>query len=71
VPGKDSITGVNFRMKTDRNLGPGEYKNKESDFKDNSEVKGNFGSAVRMGTHPFNSSNKNDEYRSKVGPGGY
>jgi hypothetical protein len=26
VPGKDSISGVNFRMRTDMVLGPGSYK---------------------------------------------
>jgi hypothetical protein len=25
IPGKDSISGVNFRMRADRNLGPGDY----------------------------------------------
>jgi len=26
VPGKDSISGVNFRMRADKNLGPGDYE---------------------------------------------
>ena len=25
VPGKDTITGINFRVKSDKPLGPGEY----------------------------------------------